>query len=114
MAAPLSVAAPLSAGPEMAWAEFEMKGPLHGQGRPPGPCPGRIPFLWLFRDQIQIQSIQHPVFNRAESAFYRIKRHFTKGTRHWPKHSAVDALPLGFRSHLKQEFKIKGLIMFIK
>ncbi len=25
----------------------------------------------------------------------------TKGTRHRPKHSAVDALPLGLRSHLK-------------
>lgn len=114
MAAPLSVAAPLWAGSETAWAEFETKGPPRGQGRPPGPCPGRIPSLWLFRGQIQIESIQHPVFNRAESACYRTKRHFTKGTRHWPKHSAVDALPLGFRSHLKQEFKITGVIMFIK
>lgn len=114
MAALLSVAAPLLAGPEMAWTEFEMKGPPHRRGRPPGPYPGRIPSLWLFRAQIQIESIQHPVFYRAESAFYRMKRHFTKGTRHWPKHSAVDALPLGFRSHLKQEFKITGVIIFIK
>lgn len=101
MVAPLSVAAPLLAGPEMAWVEFEMKGPPHGQGRPPGPYPGRIPSLWLFRAQIRIESIQHLVFYRPKSAFYRMKRHFTKGTRHWPKHSAVDALPLGFRSHLK-------------
>lgn len=59
MAAPLSVAAPLSAGPEMAWGEFEMKGPPHGQARPPGPYPGRIPSLWLFR--AQIQSIQRSI-----------------------------------------------------
>lgn len=59
MAALLSVAAPLSAGPEM--AEFEMLGLPHGQGCPPGPYPGRIPSLWLFRAQIQIESIQHPV-----------------------------------------------------
>lgn len=105
MAAPLSVAAPLSAGAEMAWAAFEMKGPPHGQVHPPEPCPGRIPSLRLFRAQIQIESVQCPVIYRAESALYRTKRHFTKSTRYWPKHSAVDALPFGFRSHLNQEFK---------
>lgn len=69
MAAPLSVAAPLLAGLELAWAAFEMKGPPHGQVRPPEPYPGQIPSLWLIRAQKPIESIKHPMFFRAESAF---------------------------------------------
>lgn len=41
--------APAWAGPEMEWAEFEMKlkCPPHGQAHPPGPCPGQTPSLWV-------------------------------------------------------------------
>lgn len=53
MAAPPSVAAPFLAQPAMAWVEFGRSHPPHGQERPPGPYPGRIPSLWLFRAQIQ-------------------------------------------------------------
>lgn len=52
------------------------------------------------------------MFYRAESAFYSVTQHLTEGTRHRPKHSAVDALPLGLGSHLKWEFKITSVIIF--
>lgn len=112
MAALPSVVAPFLARPATAWAEYGMGRPPHGRGRPQGPYPGRIPSLRCLETRYRPNQSNSQC--STEPSQLSIVWHFTEGTRHWPKHSAVDALSLGLGGHLKQEFKIIGVIIFNK